>query len=132
MTSFKITDIFQKFMDKNGKFKDSLKEDTMGLLSLYEASHLAANGEDILLEAMEFTEAHLKQSLPSLPTQLARKVSSALELPRHRRMARLEARRYIQEYSEEIGHDPNLLELAKLDYNKVQSLHQMELTEISR
>ncbi|CDP20228.1 unnamed protein product [Coffea canephora] len=126
------SDIFQKFMDKNGKFKDSLKEDTMGLLSLYEASHLAANGEDILLEAMELTEAHLKQSLPSLPTQLARKVSSALELPRHRRMARLEARRYIQEYSEEIGHDPNLLELAKLDYNKVQSLHQMELTDISR
>ncbi|CDP20227.1 unnamed protein product [Coffea canephora] len=126
------SDIFQKFMDKNGKFKDSLKEDTMGLLSLYEASHVGANGDDLLLEAMEFTEAHLKQSLPSLPTQLARKVSSALELPRHRRMARLEARRYIQEYSEEIGHDPNLLELAKLDYNKVQSLHQMELTEISR
>nr|QCT83300.1 geraniol synthase [Gardenia jasminoides] len=124
--------IFQKFMDKNGKLKDSPKEDAQGLLSLYEASHLGANGEDILLEAMKFTEAHLKQSLPSLPTQFAKKVSNSLELPRHRRMARLEARRYIQEYSEEIGHDPNLLELAKLDYNKVQSLHQMELSEISR
>lgn len=126
------SDIFQKFIDNNGKFKDSLKEDTLGLLSLYEASHLGANGEDVLLEAMDFSEAHLKGSLSSLPSQLATKVSGALELPRHRRMARLEARRYIQEYSEESGHDPDLLELAKLDYNKVQSLHQMELSEITR
>ncbi|KAL3509620.1 hypothetical protein ACH5RR_029021 [Cinchona calisaya] len=125
-------DIFQRFKDHNGKFKDSLKEDTLGMLSLYEASHLGANGEDILLEAMEFSEAHLKKSLPKLEPLPAKQVSKALELPRHRRMARLEARRYIEEYSNESGHNPDLLELAKLDYNKVQSLHQMELSEITR
>nr|A0A7G5KLV3.1 RecName: Full=Monoterpene synthase TPS4, chloroplastic; AltName: Full=Geraniol synthase TPS4; AltName: Full=Terpene synthase 4; Short=CoTPS4; Flags: Precursor [Cananga odorata]QMW48845.1 terpene synthase 4 [Cananga odorata] len=124
--------IFQKFMDKQGKFIDSLKEDTRGLFSLYEASYLGANGEDILLQALEFTKAHLKESLPSLAPPLAKKVSQALELPRHRRMARLEARRYIEEYGGENGHSPDLLELAKLDYNKVQSLHQLELSEISR
>lgn len=127
-----IAEIFQKFKDHNGKFKDSLQEDTLGLLSLYEASHLGANGEDMLLEAMEFSEAHLKQSLSKLEPQLAKNVSQALELPRHRRMARLEARRYIEEFGNESGHDPALLELAKLDYNKVQSLHQMELSEITR
>nr|WRW51042.1 geraniol synthase [Uncaria rhynchophylla] len=125
-------EIFQNFKDHNGKFKDSLQEDTLGLLSLYEASHLGATGEDILLEAMEFSEAHLKQSLSKLEPQLATNVSQALDLPRHRRMARLEARRYIEEYDNERGHDPALLELAKLDYNKVQSLHQMELSEITR
>ncbi|CAI9090339.1 OLC1v1025091C2 [Oldenlandia corymbosa var. corymbosa] len=125
-------DIFCKFLNENGKFEDSLKGDIMGLLSLYEASYLGANGEDILFEAMEFSEAQLRSSLPSLEAQLATKVSQALELPRHRRMVRLEARRFIEEYSKENGHNPDLLELAKLDYNKVQSLHQMELSEITR
>lgn len=32
------TDIFRKFMDKSGKFKDSLSTDIDGMLSLYEAS----------------------------------------------------------------------------------------------
>lgn len=125
-------DIFQKFMDNNGKFKDSLKEDTLGMLSLYEASYLGANGEEILMEAQEFTKTHLKNSLPAMAPSLSKKVSQALEQPRHRRMLRLEARRFIEEYGAENDHNPDLLELAKLDYNKVQSLHQMELSEITR
>ena len=47
-------------------------------------------------------------------------------------MERLEARRFIEEYSGESDQSSCLLELAKLDYNKVQSLHQAELTEITR
>lgn len=119
-------------MDNNGKFKDSLKEDTLGMLSLYEASYLGANGEEILMEAQEFTKTHLKNSLPAMVPSLSKKVSQALEQPRHRRMLRLEARRFIEEYGAENDHNPDLLELAKLDYNKVQSLHQMELSEITR
>ncbi|CAK9149255.1 unnamed protein product [Ilex paraguariensis] len=92
-------------MDKNGEFKELLSEDTLGMLSLYEASYLGVKGEDVL---------------------------QSLELPRHLRMARLEARRYIEEYSRESDHNSTLLELAKLEYNQVQSLHQMELAEVSR
>ncbi|KAM7498239.1 hypothetical protein LguiA_022653 [Lonicera macranthoides] len=125
-------DVFQKFMGENGKFKESLKEDTIGMLSLYEASYLGANGEDVLLKAMEFTKAHLKEALPQMEHQLGKQVHQSLELPKHLRMARLEARRYIEEYSNESDHNSTLLELAKFDYNKVQSLHQMELAEISR
>ncbi|GFP97352.1 geraniol synthase chloroplastic [Phtheirospermum japonicum] len=47
-------------------------------------------------------------------------------------MGRLEARRYIPQYAELQTHDPQLLELAKLDYNRVQALHQSELAEITR
>ncbi|KAA8531159.1 hypothetical protein F0562_005927 [Nyssa sinensis] len=125
-------DVFQKFVDKNGKFKESLREDTWGMLSLYEASYLGAKGEDILSQAMEFTETHLKQSIPLMPPQLGRQVQQALELPRHLRMERLEARRFIEEYTRESDHSSALLELAKLDYNQVQLLHQSELNEISR
>ncbi|CAI9782261.1 unnamed protein product [Fraxinus pennsylvanica] len=126
------SDVFLKFMEKNMKFKEHLAQDTIGLLSLYEASYMGANGEEILSEAKEFSEIHLRQSMPWLAPQLRRKVGSALELPRHLRMARLEARRYIEEYATESEHDPALLELARLDYNKVQLQHQMELAEITR
>nr|AFI47926.1 geraniol synthase 1 [Olea europaea] len=126
------SDVFLKFMEKNMKFKEHLAQDTIGLVSLYEASSMGANGEEILSEAKEFTEMHLRQSMPQLAPQLRRQVSSALELPRHLRMARLEARRYIEEYGNESDHDPALLELARLDYNKVQLQHQMELAEITR
>ncbi|KAL2474653.1 terpene synthase 02 [Abeliophyllum distichum] len=78
-------DVFKKFMDKNGKFKDSLSQDTRGLLSLYEASSLGASGEDILSEAIKFAETHLRLSIPSMGQQ---QVTRALELPRHLRMPR--------------------------------------------
>ncbi|GFY99123.1 terpene synthase 21 [Actinidia rufa] len=126
------TDIFQKFLGNNGKFKESLSKDTQGMLSLYEASYLGAYGEDILSHAMEFTDARLKQSVPFMEPQLGRRVSQALELPRHLRMERLEASRFIAEFGRECDQSSQLLELAKMDYNKVQSLHQTELAEISR
>ncbi|KAK2987975.1 hypothetical protein RJ640_011238 [Escallonia rubra] len=126
------TDVFRKFMDKNGEFTESSSEDTVGLLSLYEASYLGANGEDALSQAMEFSEIHLKKAIPVMAPQLRRQVLQSFELPRHLRMARLEARRYIEDYSNESDHSSALLEVAMLDYNKVQALHQMELAEISR
>ena len=59
-------------------------------------------------------------------------VLEAIELPRHLRMVRLEARRFIEEYSKNSDRNSYLLELAKLEYNKVQALHQSELAEVTR
>jgi (3S)-linalool synthase len=47
-------------------------------------------------------------------------------------MARLEARNYMEEYSQTSNQIPALLELAKIDSDMIQSLHQRELTEICR
>ncbi|XP_022008888.1 probable terpene synthase 11 isoform X3 [Helianthus annuus] len=57
---------------------------------------------------------------------------AGLKLPRHMRMERLEARRYIEEYGNEDDHNPFVLEFAKYDYNKVQSVFQRELVEVNR
>lgn len=119
-------------MDANGKFKESLSEDIEALLSLYEASYMGADGEDILSEAREFTTRHLKKSVFKLTPLLRNKVLQSLKLPRHLRMERLEARMYIEEYGNEQDHIPILLELAKLEYNEIQILHQMEISEITR
>ncbi|KAJ9542355.1 hypothetical protein OSB04_028861 [Centaurea solstitialis] len=126
------SDVFGPFLDANGKFKESSIQDIETMLSLFEASYLGANGEDILSHAKEFTTIHLMKSVPQLTPTQREDVLHSLELPRHLRMARLESRRYIEEYGNESDHIPILLELAKLEYNQVQSLHQMELAEITR
>ncbi|KAL2474660.1 Tricyclene synthase [Abeliophyllum distichum] len=76
-------------------------------------------------------ETHLRLSISDMEQQLRRQVTRALELPRHLRMERLEFRLYIDEYSMGSNFSPILLEQAKLEYNKVQSLHQIELAELS-
>ncbi|KAH1188616.1 putative terpene synthase 11 [Glycine max] len=46
-------------------------------------------------------------------------------------MGRLEARNYMEKYSQASNQIPALMELAKLDFAMVQSMHQKELAEIS-
>ncbi|CAL5391314.1 unnamed protein product [Camellia sinensis] len=124
-------DVFQKFKDHDGNFKQWLCEDVKGLLSLYEASHLAFDGENILDEAKVFTTKHLKGIKGNIDTTLMQQIKHALELPFHHRMLRLEARWYIQAYSERRDANHLLLELAKLDFNMVQSKLQRELQQMS-
>ncbi|KAH7532985.1 hypothetical protein FEM48_Zijuj04G0081500 [Ziziphus jujuba var. spinosa] len=63
---------------------------------------------------------------------LSKQVSHALELPLHHRMLRLEARWYIEEYSKRSDANQVLLEAAKLDFNRVQSVLQRDLKDMSR
>ncbi|KAI8011441.1 hypothetical protein LOK49_LG06G01513 [Camellia lanceoleosa] len=123
---------FQKFQDHDGNFKQWLCEDVKGLLSLYEASHLAFDGENILDEAKVFTTKHPKGIKGNIDKTLTQQIKHALELPFHHRMLRLEARWYIQAYSERRDANHLLLELAKLDFNMVQSKLQRELQQMSR
>ncbi|KAG9454161.1 hypothetical protein H6P81_007065 [Aristolochia fimbriata] len=129
------TDVFNKFLDEQGKFKQSLASDVKGLLSLHEAAFLNVEGEDILDVAIGFASEHLRKS--ALPTtmepSLAKQVARAVKIPTHRRLPRLNARYFISLY-EELNNatDPVLLEYAKLDYNLVQSVHQREIRDISK
>ncbi|TKY50540.1 Isoprene synthase [Spatholobus suberectus] len=126
-------DVFKRFKDKEGGFIAELKGNVQGLLSLYEASYLGFEGENLLDEARAFSIAHLKNNLKEgINTKVAEQVSHALELPYHRRLQRLEARRFLDKYEPTEPHHQLLLELAKLDFNMVQSLHQKDLRELSR
>ncbi|KAG9444304.1 hypothetical protein H6P81_015644 [Aristolochia fimbriata] len=128
-------DVFSKFMDHQGKFKETLiTTDPNGMLSLYEAAFLDTHGDAILDEALAFTKKQLRLAVEAgrLEPPLEAMVKHALELPLRRRIHRLEARHYISLYEKQDGHSPKLLELAKLDYNLVQTLHQKELQDISR
>ncbi|XP_010267843.1 PREDICTED: alpha-terpineol synthase, chloroplastic-like [Nelumbo nucifera] len=125
-------DVFNEFIDEKGKFKESLSQDVQGLLSLYEASYLGAEGESILDEAREFTKGHLKHLKENVDSRLAKQLSHALEIPLQWRMLRPENRWFIEVYEEQEDMDPTVLELAKLDFNMVQAVHQRDLRTASR
>ncbi|KAF2314251.1 hypothetical protein GH714_024502 [Hevea brasiliensis] len=80
-----IEDTLKKFNDREGKFKEPLMEDVVGVLSLYEAAHLGIRGENILDEAMVFTTTKLQLILPKLSPDLAEQVSHALNRPIRKR-----------------------------------------------
>ncbi|KAJ9139583.1 hypothetical protein P3X46_030307 [Hevea brasiliensis] len=134
-------EVFCSFMDLKGNFKASSCHDVKGLVYLYEASYLSLPGEAILEEAQKFSSKNLKAYLKkesnsstsgddakNYHLNMAR---HALELPLHWRMQRLEARWFIDVYENSPDMKPILLELAKLDFNIVQAVHQQDLKRAS-
>ncbi|XP_020237821.2 isoprene synthase, chloroplastic [Cajanus cajan] len=127
-------DVFKSFQDEEGKFKADVSEDVQGLLSLYEASYLAFEEESLWEEANAFSRTHLMNLMKEgIEGELGQQVRHVLEgLPYHQSLHRLEARWYIDTWDKKESHNHDLLELAKLDFNTIQSLNQKELQEMSR
>ncbi|XP_073221469.1 (-)-germacrene D synthase-like [Cicer arietinum] len=125
-------DVFKKFKDEQGNFSERNITDVEGMLSLFEASHMMIHGEEILEEALAFTSAHLKSISTQLNPSLAAQVKHSLTQALRKNLPRLEARRYISIYEQNTSHNVILLRLAKLDFNMLQSLHQMEFGNICK
>ncbi|KAK2988038.1 hypothetical protein RJ640_011301 [Escallonia rubra] len=125
-------DVFERFMDDNGSFKTGLRGSVKGVLSLYEASFFGFEGESIIDEAKTFATSQLKDIRGDISPSLARKVSHALDMPLHWRLTRVEARWFIDTYEQEEDMNPTLLQLAKLDYNMVQSVYRSEVSKLVR
>ncbi|PHT99597.1 5-epiaristolochene synthase [Capsicum chinense] len=125
--------IFSKFLEGNDKLKESLAIDVLGLLSLYEASHVWSHGEDILEDALAFSTTHLESAAPHLNSPLKEQVMHALEQSLHKGIPRIEIQFFISSiyYKQETKNDM-ILRFAKLDYNMLQMLHKQELAEVSR
>ncbi|MBA0829423.1 hypothetical protein Goarm_014031 [Gossypium armourianum] len=126
-------DVFACFMDDVGNIKASLNQDYKGLLNLYEASYHLLEGETMLEKARELAAKLLKQCLKENNDNqyLWMLVEHALELPLHWRIPRFEAGWFIDVYEKNKEKNPILLELAILDYNIVQSMHQDDLRYVS-
>ncbi|CAI0550297.1 unnamed protein product, partial [Linum tenue] len=111
-------------------------EDLKDILSLYEASHLAYEGEDILDKAKTHTTKYLKNILLEMDSSdnyefMKELIRHSLEIPLHRRMVMLEARWYIESCKKKEGTNMTLLELAKLEFNIAQSVLQQDLKSVS-
>lgn len=120
-------------MDKNGAFMEGLKDDTRAVLSLYDASYLAMEGETLLDDARSFAAQHLSQYLVrgNPNSQLHRLVKHGLEIPYYRRNPKLDARWSIDEYERHEKKNSKLLELAKLVYNTNQAGYACSIKAMS-
>ncbi|CAN1266203.1 (-)-germacrene D synthase [Linum perenne] len=106
------------------------------MLSLYEAAYMRIQGESILDEAIHFTKLHLEATKfddsSSSSSQLAKRISHALERPLRKGVAKIEQLFFITVYEQMHGHDETLLALAKLSFNVVQNMYQKELKVLTK
>lgn len=123
-------DVFESFMDKEGKFDKEFNENIEGLTSLYEASQLCLPEEDKLEKIGNFCRHTLNniRIIGNLDKHLASYVGNILTNPFHKSLAKLLVQRYFGFQS------PNkwihvFQQLAKLDFNRVQNLYQREISQ---
>ncbi|KAI6704867.1 hypothetical protein NL676_007829 [Syzygium grande] len=129
------SDVFQRFLHKINHGTEKRKpedNDILGLTSLFEASHLGTEGEDVLDQVGESTAQRLHASLADLDCLQARFVRNSLANPFHKSLARFTAEDILSNF---VGHSyswtKDLWELAHLDWDIVRSVHQREILQIS-
>ncbi|KAK6918919.1 Terpene synthase, N-terminal domain [Dillenia turbinata] len=115
-----------------GNFAANLRLDAKEMLSLYEAAHVAYEGEIISDEAKSFTTKNLRKLAEHSNTSLAKYINHFLEKSFIRRIPRLESRWYIEALDKRERENGMLLELAMLDFNNVQSTLQGDLRDMSK
>ena len=125
------------FKEKEGKyFKQRLNsEEVKGLMSVYEASQLSMEGEDALDEAGKLSGPLLNRAMSYLGPHEARLVENTLGCPHHRSLAAFMAKNFFLSNSQAGVNNRwlNMLqEVAKTDFNLVQSLHHKEIVQISK
>ncbi|KAL3644875.1 Gly-Xaa carboxypeptidase [Castilleja foliolosa] len=148
-------DVFKNF-EKGGEFFCFAGQSTQavtGMYNLYRASQLRFPGEHILADAADYSANFLKNKRANnelldkwiITKDLPGEVGYALDVAWYANLPRVETRFYLEQYGGEddvwIGKTlyrmPNVsnntyLELAKLDYNNCQALHQREWKNIQK
>ncbi|RDX90560.1 putative terpene synthase 2, partial [Mucuna pruriens] len=121
------SNVFNKFKNDQGNFKETLANDIQGLCSLYEAAHLRTHEEDILEEACDFSNTHLKSLANQLSSSLATQINHCLRQPLNKNVPRFEARYHMTLNEQDPTHNKTLLSFAKVDFNMLQKMHQKEI-----
>jgi hypothetical protein len=137
--------VLENFKDENGKFFCNLTGDkrVRSMLSLLRASEISFPGENVMEEAKTFTREYLNQLLAGrgdvtdVDESLLREVKYTLEFPWYCNVPRWQARSFIEIYGQnhswlKSNINQKVLELAKLDFNILQCIHQKEIQFIVR
>lgn len=103
-------------------------------MALYEASHLNIEGEEVLDEAGSFCEP-LLNAWEKHPDNInhGKVVGNTLGHPYHKSLASFMAKEFFDNF--QLGSDGwsnDLLQLAKMDFNMTQYMHQKEIAQISK
>nr|APJ36374.1 copalyl diphosphate synthase 4 [Isodon rubescens] len=149
------TDVFKQF-EKAGEFCCFPGQSThaiTGMYNVYRTSQIMFDGEDILADAKNYSATFLHQKRLAnelvdkwiITKDLPGEVGYALDVPFFASLPRLEARFFLEQYGGDddvwIGktlyrmpyvNSDTYLELAKLDYEKCQAVHQLEWESIQK
>ncbi|KAF7824944.1 alpha-farnesene synthase-like [Senna tora] len=112
--------------------------DVKETIEIFEASHLALEGEDMLDDARTLAINFLKDASKKLHnnnnnnSQVFEQVVHVLDLPSHWRVEWFDVKWHINEHEKRNHFNPTLLQLAKLNFNIIQAQLQEELKELSR
>ncbi|CAL9110147.1 unnamed protein product [Musa acuminata var. zebrina] len=147
--------VFRHF-EKDGEFFCFAGQSTQavtGMYNLNRASQVAFPGEEILDRARSFSYLFLREKQAAdqvvdkwiITKDLPGEVAYALDFPWYASLPRVETRLYLEQYGGSgdvwIGktlyrmplvNNDVYLELAKLDYNRCQSLHQLEWFDLEK
>ncbi|CAA7048213.1 unnamed protein product [Microthlaspi erraticum] len=128
------SDVFTRFKEDHGKFKECLAGDAKGILSLYEAAHMGTTTDHILDEALSFTLCYLESiaASESCKLNLSRRIRLSLDQPQHKNMDILVAKEYIWFYEQEEDCDKTLLKFSKLNFKFLQLHYLQELQILSK
>ncbi|KAI3472795.1 hypothetical protein Pfo_031124 [Paulownia fortunei] len=149
------TDVFKQF-ENGGEFfcfVGQSNQAVTGMYNLYRASQVMFPGENILADANKFSAKFLQEKRANndlldkwiITKDLPGEVGYALDVPWYASLPRVEARFFLEQYGGDddvwIGktlyrmpyvNNNTYLELAKLDYNNCQALHQHEWKSIQK
>ncbi|KAI7754607.1 hypothetical protein M8C21_018196 [Ambrosia artemisiifolia] len=121
-------EIFKDVIDENGNVKEHFYKDVVGMLNLYEASYHSVEDESILDDARISTEKYLKEVIENITDEtMLSLIRHALNFPLHWIPPRVETMWFLQMCERRSDMNPEVLELAKLDFNMVQAVHQEDL-----
>ena len=112
--------------------ENNMNVNVKAMVSIFEASHLALEGEDILEKAQVVASIFLKNVYQYLDVEGGKEVHDALKLPFNLRVECFNIRNHIHGYAKVSHSNLNLLKLAKLNCNMIQVVHQRELKDILR
>ncbi|KAI9120449.1 hypothetical protein K1719_007482 [Acacia pycnantha] len=127
-------EVFEKFTGKEGKFcREKVGGDIKGMIDLYEASQLRMAGEDILDDAEQFSGKMLKEIISaSHGVEKAEFVKSTLEQPFHKSLPIFTCRNLFHGTHGLNGWLNALQDLAKMNFNMLQSTYQKEILHTSK
>ncbi|XP_038891600.1 (3S,6E)-nerolidol synthase 1-like [Benincasa hispida] len=125
------TDVFKVFLDNKGNFNEELRKDIKGLSSLYEASQVCMHGDDnVLVEAENFSRHGLNIWLQThLDHHLANFVHNTLAHPHHKSVAKFMVGAYFGDTQWTNKWIYVLQDVARMDFNATQKLHQDEILQ---
>ncbi|KAG6505051.1 hypothetical protein ZIOFF_037399 [Zingiber officinale] len=148
------SDLIEFFRDDDGNFicfPGQTHRGVSDMYNLYRFSQVAFPGEKILKEAESFVETYLKDCVKnnnvddkwSCKKALGKEVARGLEYPWRRSFPRLDAREYLEHYGDSDVWlaktiyliynvtNPKYLQLAKLEFNRLQAIYKKETDSIA-